>query len=67
MALDLPAEERGELAASLFNSLELPDPGETGIDSLSEAAQRSAELDSGEVEAIPESEFWKLVQDDRQR
>ena len=65
MVLDLPAAERGELAATLVESLELPDPNDADLDSVAEAANRAKELDSGSVKAIPEKEFWNQVQSDR--
>ena len=65
LALELSDEDRGELAASLFNSLDLPDPHDADLDSITEARSRSEELDSGTVSAIPENEFWAMVQADR--
>mgnify|MGYP003642077237 CR=1 FL=1 len=66
-ALQLSEEERTELAANLFNSLQLPDPNDGGQDSLSEAIIRSEELDSGKEREVPEEEFWSMVQADRQK
>lgn len=62
LALKLPATDRGELVAALMTSLDLPDPNDSGEDSVTEAARRNAELDADAVVAIPEKEFWRQVQ-----
>ncbi len=54
MVFDLSAAERGELTATLADSLELLDPNDADLDSVAEAAIRAEELDSGAVKAIPE-------------
>ena len=50
--LELPADERAELAQRLLLSLDDPSEEELSRLWLSEAAQRARELDSGDVQPI---------------
>lgn len=52
-ALDLPPNERAELARKLLRSLDDPSEEELAQTWLSEAERRALELDRGEVQAIP--------------
>ena len=65
IALSLPDAERGELAATLIDSLDLPDPKDWDKEGVAEAVRRSEELNAGSVRAIPERDFWRQVQADR--
>jgi len=55
MALKLPKRSRLKLASELLRSI---GPAVTPADVLAEAAQRAAELESGKVKALTETEFW---------
>ena len=50
--LELPADERAELAQRLLLSLDDPSEEELSRPWLSEAAQRARDLDSGDVRPI---------------
>ena len=55
-ALDLPPNERADLARKLLLSLDDPSEKELAQTWLLEAEQRAGEIDRGEVEAIPAEE-----------
>jgi putative addiction module component (TIGR02574 family) len=55
-ALELPPDERAELAQKLLLSLDDPSEGELAEAWLSEAKRRASELDRGEVQAIDAEE-----------
>jgi putative addiction module component (TIGR02574 family) len=59
--LALPAEQRVLLAESLLNSL--PPTGEvwSEAEELAEVERRERQIESGEVQAVPEAEFWRRV------
>jgi hypothetical protein len=63
----LRAEERAELAAWLLDSLPPATEDDAGADSVEEAARRRAELDSGQVVAIPSEEFWSRIDQARRQ
>lgn len=58
---DLPAVERGTLAAWLLDSLPPHGPEDAGQDSLKEAARRREELDSGQATPLSSDEFWAAI------
>lgn len=58
LILGLEEGDRAEAASILIDSLDAADPHDTGLDSLSEAKLRGAELDSGAVRALSADEFW---------
>lgn len=60
--LALPVEERVVLAESLLNSL--PPVGEmwSEAEELTEAERREREIESGEIQPLSETEFWKRVE-----
>ena len=55
-ALQLPEEERAELAQKLLLSLDTPSEGEIAEGWLVEAQRRARELDEGIVEPVPAEE-----------
>lgn len=55
LALKLPQRSRLKLAGELLRSAT---PAATPVDVLDEAAKRDAELESGKVNPLTESEFW---------
>ncbi|HEX5218589.1 MAG TPA: addiction module protein [Verrucomicrobiae bacterium] len=62
---DLPAKDRGSLAAWLLESL----PPHSGMDAsaegIDEAVRRREELDSGRARVISADDFWKAVAQER--
>ena len=65
--LALPVEQRVVLTESLLDSL--PPAGEdwSEAEELAEVERRELEIESGQVKAIPEGEFWPRVQAGRKR
>ena len=65
--LALPVEQRVHLAESLLDSL--PPLGEvwSEVEEMAEAERREREIESGKVQPLPESEFWKRVEARRKR
>jgi putative addiction module component (TIGR02574 family) len=59
--LALPAEERVLLAESLLDSL--PPAGEVWSEweDLAEVERRERQIENGEVQPLPEAEFWRRV------
>lgn len=55
-ALQLPEEERAELAQKLLLSLDAPSENEIAEDWLVEAHRRARELDDGSAQPIPAEE-----------
>ena len=64
LALKLSQRSRLKLAGELLRSLE---PDGTPDDALGEAARREAEIESGKVELLNESEFWSGIAHRRKR
>ena len=65
--LALPVEQRVVLTESLLDSL--PPAGEdwSEAEELAEVERREREIESGQVKAIPEGEFWRRVEAGRKR
>ena len=65
--LALPVEQRVVLTESLLDSL--PPAGEdwSEAEELAEVERREREIESGQVQAIPEGEFWHRVESGRKR
>ena len=65
--LALPVEQRVVLAESLLDSL--PPPGEvwSEAEEFAEVERRERQIESGEVQPLPEAEFWRRIEADRQR
>lgn len=64
LALKLSQRSRLKLAGELLRSLE---PDGTPDDALGEAARREAEIASGKVALLNESEFWSGIAQRRKR
>ena len=65
--LALPVERRVLLAESLLSSLPpLSDPW-SEAEELAEVERREREIESGQVQPLPEAEFWKRVEAGRKR
>lgn len=65
--LALPVEQRVRLAETLLDSL--PPLSEIGsqADELAEVERREREIESGHVQPLSETEFWKQVEANRKR
>ena len=65
--LALPVEQRVVLAESLLNSL--PPAGEawSEAEELAELERREREIESAQIQPLPEAEFWKRVEAGRKR
>jgi len=61
MALVLPEKDRADLAASLIASLEEPSDVNAQVAWAEEVRRRVAELDRGEVRAIPWNEARQRI------
>ena len=59
---DLPAVERGTLAAWLIESLPPHGGEDASAEGIAEAARRREELDSGRVRPLSSDEFWASVE-----
>jgi putative addiction module component (TIGR02574 family) len=65
--LALAIEDRASLAESLLNSLP-PASGEwSEAEELAEAERRDREIETGQVQALPEGEFWERVEARRRK
>lgn len=58
LALKLPARSRLKLAGDLLRSAT---PSVSPDETLAEAAKRDEQMESGEVKALTEAEFWSGV------
>ena len=65
--LGWPIEQRVLLTEALLDSL--PPAGEewSEAEELAEVERRELEIESGQVKAIPEGEFWRRVETGRRR
>ena len=65
--LALPIQQRVGLTESLLDSL--PPAGEdwSEAEELAEVERRELEIESGQVKAIPEGEFWRRVEAGRRQ
>jgi putative addiction module component (TIGR02574 family) len=65
--LALPVEQRVLLVESLLGSL--PPVGETWSEAeeLAEVERRDREIESGQIQPLPEAEFWTRVETGRKR
>ncbi len=66
-ALALDANERARLAESLLNSLPPLSEAWSEAEELAEAERREREIESGQVQALHDGEFWKQVEARRQQ
>ena len=65
--LELPPEQRALLAESLLESLPPLDDEWPEDKEIAEAERRERQIQQGEVQPVPESEFWKRVEAVRKR
>jgi putative addiction module component (TIGR02574 family) len=65
--LALPMNQRVALAESLLDSI--PPIGEVWSDAeeLAEVERREREIEAGQVQPVPEAEFWKRIEAARKR
>ena len=66
-ALALGISERALLAESLLNSLPPLSEAWSETEELAEAERREHELESGQVQALHDGEFWKQVEARRKK
>ncbi len=65
--LALPVEQRVLLAESLLGSLPPLPVQWSEAEELAEAERRDREIESGQVQALNEAEFWRRVEANRKR
>ena len=64
MVLALPLKERVFLAESLLGSLPPLGDEMTEAEEIAEVERREREIESGQVKALSETEFWQRVEAD---
>ena len=67
VVLALPVEQRVQLAESLLESLPLAGKDWSETEELAEVERRERQIESGEMQAIPEERFWEKVEARRKR
>ena len=65
--LALPVEQRVVLAESLLDSLPPAEEAWSEAEELAEVERRERELESGQVQPLAETEFWKRIEARRKR
>ena len=65
--LALPVEQRVLLAESLLGSLPPVGDDMSEAEELAEAERRDREIESGQVQALNDAEFWRQVEASRKR
>ena len=60
--LALPIEQRVTLAESLLSSLPPVDEAWSEAEELAEVERREREIEGGQVQPLPEAEFWRRVE-----
>ena len=65
--LALPVAQRVVLTECLLDSLPPAAEDWSEAEELAEVERREREIESGQVKAIPESEFWRQVEAKRKR
>ena len=65
--LALPVEQRVVLAESLLNSLSPAGEAWSEAEELAELERREREIESGQIQPLPDAEFWKRVEAGRKR
>ena len=65
--LALPLEQRVLLAQSLLSSVPPVDDEWSEAQELAEAERRDREIESGQVQAMHDEEFWQWVEASRKR
>ena len=66
-ALNLSPRERALLAESLLSSLPPISADWTEAEELAEAERRESEIESGQVQALHDGEFWQRVEANRKK
>ena len=65
--LALPVEQRVALAESLLSSLPPASEVWSEAEELAEVERREREIESGQVQPLPEAEFWRHIEAGRKR
>ena len=65
--LALPVEQRVTLAESLLSSLPPASEPWTEAEEMAEVDRREREIESGQVQPIPDEQFWQRVENRRKR
>ena len=65
--LALPIEQRVLLAESLLGSLPPVEAEWSEAEELAEAERRDREIESGQVQALNDADFWSRVEANRKR
>ena len=65
--LALPVEQRVTLAESLLSSLPPASEVWSEADEMAEVERREHQIESGQVQPLPEAEFWGRVEAGRKR
>jgi Putative addiction module component len=65
--LALPIEQRAFLAESLLGSLPATGLELSEAEEIEEAERRDREIETGQVQPLSESEFWRKVEANRKR
>jgi putative addiction module component (TIGR02574 family) len=65
--LALPVEQRVTLAESLLSSLPPLDETWSEAEEMAEVERREREIESGQVQPLPEAEFWRRIEAGRNR
>jgi len=65
--LALPVEQRVTLAESLLSSLPQASEVWSEAEEMAEVERREREIECGQVQPLPESEFWRRVEAGRKR
>jgi len=60
--LALPVEQRAMLAESLLGSLPPVSDDVSEAEELAEAERRNREIESGQVQPLSDTEFWKRIE-----
>jgi hypothetical protein len=62
--LALPLKHRVFLAESLLASVPLVDKEVTEAEEMAEVERREKEIESGQVRALADAEFWRAIESD---
>ena len=65
--LALPVAQRVLLTESLLGSLPPLTEAWTEAEELAEAERRERQIESGEIQPLPEAEFWRRVEASREQ
>ena len=65
--LALRVEQRATRAESLLNSLPVADAPWTEAEEMAEVERRERQIESGQVQPIPDEQFWQRFEAHRKR